>query len=207
LYFDVRKDSLYCDPPSSLVRQAALTVIDEIFQRVSTWFAPILAFTCEEAFIARTGSADSSVHLQTFPATPAEWRNDELAAKWRVIRNARRIVTGALEIERASKRIGSSLEAAPVVYVADDSTRAILASVDFSEVCITSGLTLEAGEGPEGAFRDAEAPGISVAPVRASGVKCARSWRYFDPAFADPEFPEVSPRDARALRELKAKSA
>jgi isoleucyl-tRNA synthetase len=206
-YFDVRKDSLYCDAPSSVTRQAALTVIDEIFQRVSTWFAPILAFTCEEAFIARTGSADSSVHLQTFPATPANWRNDELAAKWRVIRNARRIVTGALEIERASKRIGSSLEATPVVYVADEATRAILASVDFAEVCITSGLTLEAGHGPESAFCDAEAPGFSVVPVRASGVKCARSWRYFDPATADPEFPDVSPRDAKALRELKAKPA
>ncbi|MFZ9500665.1 MAG: isoleucine--tRNA ligase [Beijerinckiaceae bacterium] len=203
-YFDVRKDTLYCDPPTSHARLAALSAIDHIFNRVVTWFSPILAFSCEEAWLARTGSADGSVHLLTFPPTPEDWRDDELAAKWRIVRQARRVVTGALEIERAQKRIGSSLEAAPVVYVSDAQTLETLRSVDFADVCITSGLTLEAGEGPADAFRLDDAPGLAVVPVRASGVKCARSWRYFDPATADPEYPDVTPRDARALREMKA---
>jgi isoleucyl-tRNA synthetase len=203
-YFDVRKDTLYCDPPTSHARLAALTTIDHIFNRVVTWFSPILAFTCEEAWLARTGSSDGSVHLLTFPPTPEDWRDDELAAKWRIVRQARRVVTGALEIERAQKRIGSSLEAAPIVYVSDAQTLETLRSVDFADVCITSGLTLEAGEGPADAFRLDDAPGVAVVPVRASGVKCARSWRYFDPATADPEYPDVTPRDARALREMKA---
>jgi isoleucyl-tRNA synthetase len=202
-YFDVRKDSLYCDPPSSRTRQAALTAVDEIFTRVTRWLAPILAFTCEEAWLARHPSADGSVHIETFPETPANWRDETLAAKWRVIRNVRRVVTGALEIERAQKRIGSALEAAPLVHIVDDATRAVVESVDFAEVCITSGLTIAAGEGPAEAFRLDDAPGIAVTPQRASGVKCARSWRYFDPASADADYPDVTPRDAQALRELK----
>jgi isoleucyl-tRNA synthetase len=204
-YFDVRKDTLYCDPPSSYARLASLTAIEHIFTRVVTWFAPILAFTCEEAWLARTGSQDGSVHLLTFPRTPDVWRDDELAAKWRTIRNVRRVVTGALEIERAQKRIGSSLEAAPIVYVTDPQTLKALRSVDFAAVCIASDLTLMEGEGPADAFRLDDAPGVAVVPARASGVKCARSWRYFDPATADPEYPDVTPRDAKALREIKEK--
>ncbi len=203
-YFDVRKDSLYCDAPSSATRRAALTVIEEIFRRVTTWFAPILSFTCEEAWLARYPSDTGSVHLETFPETPADWRDEALAAKWRAIRNVRRVVTGALEIERAQKRLGSALEAAPHVFIADDETRRMLGTIDFADVCITSGLTLEAGEGPADAFRMDDAPGVAVVSARAGGVKCARSWRYFDPATADPEYPDVTPRDAQALRELKA---
>jgi isoleucyl-tRNA synthetase len=203
-YFDVRKDSLYCDPPSSQTRRAALTAIEEIFRRVVTWFAPILPFTCEEAWLARYPSPDASVHLVTFPQTPADWRDDKLAARWRAIRNVRRVVTGALEIERANKRIGSALEAAPLVFVADADVRKILAEIDFADVCITSGVTVEAGEGPADAFRLDDAPGVAVVPQKAGGVKCARSWRYFDPATAEPDYPDVTPRDAQALRELKA---
>jgi len=132
------------------------------------------------------------------------WRDEELAEKWRLIRRARAVVTGALELERAAKRIGSSLEAAPQVYVVDETLRALLNSTDFAEVCITSGIELRAGDGPADAFRLADAPGIAVVPQRASGVKCARSWKYFDAATADPAFPDVTPRDAQALKELAA---
>ncbi|MFN3889331.1 MAG: isoleucine--tRNA ligase [Beijerinckiaceae bacterium] len=203
-YFDVRKDSLYCDPPSSRTRRAALTAIEDIFHRVVTWLAPILPFTCEEAWLARYPSPDASVHLVTFPETPAAWRDEKLAARWRAIRNVRRVVTGALEIERANKRMGSALEAAPVVHVSDEGVRKILNEIDFADVCITSGITVETGEGPPEAFRLDDAPGVAVVPQRAPGAKCARSWRYFDPSTADPEYPDVTPRDAEALRELKA---
>ena len=204
-YFDIRKDTLYCDPKSSLARRAALTVIDRLFETLSVWLAPILAFTTEEAWLARHGEAPgTSVHLQLFPDIPADWRDEALAAKWDKVRAVRRVVTGALEIERAQKRIGSSLEAAPEVFIADAALLAALDGVDMAEVAITSGIVIRAGEGPAEAFRLAEVAGVAVVPHRAPGVKCARSWKYFDPATADPAYPDVTPRDARALREHAA---
>jgi len=117
----------------------------------------------------------------------------------------RLVVTGAIEIARADKAVGSSLEARPRVFIDDPSYLAALAGVDFAEVCITSDIAIEASApAPAGAFRLAETPGVAVVVERAAGVKCARSWKYFDPATADPEYPDVTPRDARALRELKA---
>jgi isoleucyl-tRNA synthetase len=203
-YFDIRKDTLYCDPPSSVARKSALATIDEIFERVAIWLAPILAFTCEEAWLARHPSEQGSVHMELFPETPRDWRDDALATKWRVIRNVRRVVTGALEIERAAKRIGSSLEAAPVVYIEDAATRAALDGIDFAEICITSDIDLRAGEGPAAAFRLDDVSGVAVAPQRAMGRKCARSWKISPLVGSDPEYPDVTPRDAQALRELKA---
>jgi isoleucyl-tRNA synthetase len=202
-YFDIRKDTLYCDPPSSLKRRAALEAIEQIFRAVNLWLAPVLAFTAEEAWLSRYPSA-VSVHLETFPEIPAFWRDDALSRKWERIRRVRSVVTGALEIERAQKRIGSSLEAAPRVFVADQDLRSILETVDFAEICITSDITVEAGEGPAEAFRLDEVAGVAVLPLQAKGRKCARSWKISEDVGADPEFPDVSLRDAKALRELHA---
>ena len=203
-YFDIRKDTLYCDAPSSVTRKSALTAIDIICDAILKWFAPILVFTSEEAWLDARPNAEPSIHLTTFPSGLASWRDDALAETWRAIRRARSVVTGALELERAAKRIGSSLEAAPQVYVTDAALLATLGNVDLAEVCITSGIELIEGEGPAEAFRLADVPGVAVVPQRASGVKCARSWKYFDPATADPAFPDVTARDAQALRELRA---
>ncbi len=200
-YFDIRKDALYCEPPSSMKRKAALAVIERIFRCVTTWLAPILVFTAEEAWIARYPNA-ASVHVETFPDIPSHWRDEALAKKWEGVRAIRAVVTGALEIERAQKRIGSSLEAAPIVHISDGHLRAALDGVDFAEICIVSDIAIETGEGPGEAFRLPEVPGVAVVPRRAPGVKCARSWKYFDPATADPDYPDVTPRDAQALREL-----
>jgi len=79
-----------------------------------------------------------------------------------------------------------------------------LNGVDFAEICIVSDITIESVPAPDDAFRLNEVAGVAVAPRRASGEKCARSWRYFDPATASPDFPTVTPRDAEALRELQA---
>jgi isoleucyl-tRNA synthetase len=202
-YFDIRKDTLYCEPPSSVKRKASLAVIEHIFRCVTTWLAPILVFTAEEAWLARYPDA-TSVHVESFPDIPSHWRDDVLAKKWEGVRAIRSVVTGALEIERAQKRIGSSLEAAPVVFIADGALRMDLDGVDFAEICIVSDITIETGEGPADAFRLPEVKGVAVVPQRAPGVKCARSWKYFDPATAEADYPDVTPRDARALRELKA---
>jgi isoleucyl-tRNA synthetase len=201
-YFDIRKDTLYCEPPSSEKRRAALEAIEQIFRCVTLWLAPVLVFTSEEAWLARYPEA-VSVHLESFPIISSSWRDEALAEKWEQIRRVRSVVTGALEIERAQKRIGSSLEAAPTVFVADAGFRAVLGTIDFAEVCITSSIAIEAGEGPIGAFRLSGTPGVAVLPALAEGRKCARSWKISPLVGSDPEFPDVSPRDARALRELR----
>jgi isoleucyl-tRNA synthetase len=203
-YFDIRKDTLYCDPISSVARQACLTVIDHLFDATAVWLAPMLPFTAEEAWLARTGSADGSVHLELFPDIPSSWRNEALAEKWEKVRRIRRVVTGALEIERAQKRIGSSLEAAPVVYVADPDLFAALLDVDIAEISITSAATLVKGEGPPQAFRLEEVKGVAVTVGLAEGRKCARSWKILPTVGSDPDYPDVSPRDAQALREWDA---
>jgi isoleucyl-tRNA synthetase len=200
-YFDIRKDALYCDPISSVTRRAALTVLEQLFRCTVTWLAPMLCFTAEEAWLARYPSEDGSVHLERFPDVPAAWRDDALAEKWRKVRQVRRVVTGALELERAAKRIGSSLEAAPVVYVADGELFIALLDVDLAEVCITSAATLVEGEGPPQAFRLDEVAGVAVVPGLAEGRKCARSWKISAAVGSDPQYPDVTPRDAQALRE------
>ena len=202
-YFDVRKDTLYCDAPSSLRRRAALAVIRKIFDCTVTWLAPMLPFTTEEAWLSLKPDA-VSVHLEQFPAIPSEWKNEALAEKWGAIRKVRSVVTGALEIERKDKRIGSSLEAAPVVYVTDAALLKALEGQDFEEICITSGISIVSGEGPETAFRLAEVSGVAVDPKLAEGVKCARSWRVTTDVGSDPAWPDVSARDAAALHELTA---
>ncbi len=206
-YFDVRKDALYCEPPSSQTRKAALTAIDELFRATTIWLAPILSFTAEEAWISRYPSADGSVHLQTFPNLPAAWRNPELAHRWDRIRRVRRVVTGALELERAAKRVGSSLEAAPVVYVTDPALLAALDGIDFAQVCITSDIELSAAAIPEAAFVLPDVAGVGVVPIRAKGRKCARSWRYTEDVGSDQAYPDLSARDAAAMREIDAVGA
>lgn len=203
-YFDIRKDALYCEPISSEMRKACLTVLDHIFRCLTTWLAPILCFTAEEVWLSRFGDGADSVHLQTFPKIPANWQNSALAEKWEKIRDVRRVVTGALEIERVQKRIGSSLEAAPTVHVADNNLFAALQGVDLAEICITSGAKIVAGEGPADAFRLHDVPGIAVEPKRAEGKKCARSWKISPLIGSDKEYPDVTPRDAQALREFYA---
>ncbi|MFG1284336.1 isoleucine--tRNA ligase [Xanthobacter autotrophicus] len=206
-YFDIRKDALYCDPLSSVTRRACLTVLDAVFARLITWLAPILPFTCEEAYIARTGDEEGSVHLLGFPDTPADWRDDALAEKWRQVRVIRRVVLGALEVERAAKRMGSSLEAAPEVYVSDSALADALDGLDLAEITITSAANLIRSEGPADAFRLPDVPGVAVVPVRAEGRKCARSWKISAEVGTDPQFPDVTPRDADALREFYAAQA
>jgi isoleucyl-tRNA synthetase len=200
-YFDIRKDALYCDPYSSATRKACLTVLDHLFRCTVVWLAPMLCFTAEESWASRYGAAAKSVHLELFPEVPAAWRDDKLADKWRKVRTVRRVITGALEIERAQKRIGSSLEAHPIVLITDEDLFEAVLDVDLAEVCITSALTLRNVGSSEGVFSLPDVPGVAVIPNLAEGTKCARSWKILTTIGADPDYPDVSPRDAKALRE------
>jgi isoleucyl-tRNA synthetase len=197
-YLDVRKDTLYCDAPNSFRRRATRTVLDETFSRLTAWLAPIMPFTAEEAWLTRFPDS-VSIHLRTFPETPDAWEDSFAGEEVAKLREARAVVTGALEVARRDKVIGAALEAAPRVFVKDDALRASLQGVDFAELCITSGITIVDGDGPADAFRLPETAGVAVVIEKAPGVKCARSWKYFDPATADPRYPDITPRDAQAV--------
>jgi isoleucyl-tRNA synthetase len=219
-YFDIRKDTLYCEPLSSVTRRASLTTIEHLFRCVTLWLAPILVFTAEEAWLERypeTKAANGSVHVEAFPDVPKAWRDEALAARWDTFRDVRRVVTGALELERAAKNIGSSLEAAPHVFIEDDRVMQLLreefldteqgfADIEqgFADICITSALTLNTGKAPEGAFTLPDVKGVGVVFAKAEGLKCARSWRIRTDIGADLSYPDVSLRDAKALREWDA---
>ena len=206
-YFDIRKDTLYCEAPSSVKRRAALTVIDRLCDAILKWLAPILSFTADEAYALYRPGEEASIHLASFAKIPREWRDENLAAKWDRVREVRGAVTAALELERAAKRIGSSLEAAPIVYVDDADLMSGLEGVDMAEVCITSGIEVIAGPLPEGAVVASDAKSVGVIPKRAEGKKCARSWRITKDVGSDPAYPDLSARDAAAMREIDGLAA
>ncbi len=174
-YFDIRKDALYCDG-DTLRRRSARTVLSLLHERLTTWLAPILPFTMEEVWLERHPGEDSSVHLQDFPAPRPGWRDDALAAKWARIRTVRRAVTGALEVARRDKIIGSSLEAAPIVHV-DPETGALLGETSFEDICLTSGIVVTDTPPPADAWRPEDGDGIAIVFAHAEGGKCQRCWK------------------------------
>ena len=189
-YFDVRKDALYCDKPSSLRRRSVRTVMDRVLSCLTAWLAPVLCFTAEEAWLHRGGAvADDgaeSVHLRVFPAVPSAWRDDALAAKWEKIRRVRSVVTNSLERSREAKKIGASLQAAPVVYMDDRpenfEARSAIESVDFAELCITSQLEISNfGSQHERQVENTHSlpdhPGVVVEVTLAKGTRCERCWK------------------------------
>jgi isoleucyl-tRNA synthetase len=198
LFFDIRRDSLYCDRPDSLRRRAARTVMDAVFERLTAWLGPLIPFTMEEAWLTRFPTAHSNA-LRVIPTTPAEWRNDAEAARWAKVLQVTSVVTGALEIERREKRMGAALEAAPRVHIADPALIAAFEGLDAAEVFRTSQATLVPGEGPAGAFRLPDVKAVAVEPLRAQGRKCARSWRILPEVGSDPRYPDLSLRDADAV--------
>jgi isoleucyl-tRNA synthetase len=180
-YFDIRKDRLYCDAPQDLRRRALRTVLDRCFECLVRWLAPVVPFTAEEAWLARHGDEPgASVHLEHFLALPTAWYDAALGERWSLLRDLRRVVTGAIERERGAKRLGSSLEAAIEVFVPEGLADR-LRRVDLAELCITSSATVRIGPVPEEAFTLPEiAPEIAEVGARvtpAPGQRCERCWR------------------------------
>ncbi|MCE9507353.1 MAG: isoleucine--tRNA ligase [Alphaproteobacteria bacterium] len=211
-YFDICKDALYCEAKDSAKRRAILTVLDQVFNYLAHWLSPVLSFTAEEAWLAYKGvgmdDLKESIHLSQLPAAPAEWNHPALEEKWQKIMAVRGVVTGALEIKRAEKVIGASLEAAPKVYIADTALAQILKGIDLADVCITSGIQLAEGPAPAGAFALAEVAGVAVMVEKASGAKCERCWKYTDDVGAVAQHPAVCARCAAVVQqELKSAAA
>ncbi len=201
-YFDIRKDRLYCDVPESFERRAARTVMAELYDFLVTRLAPYLSFTCEEAWDFRPKGVFEeapSIHIRTYSSVPTEWRNEDLESKWEKILAVRNVVLGALEPQRAAKVIGASLEAAPKIFVNADYADA-LNGIDMAEVCITSQASIEKGDAPADAFKDVKVEGVAVLFAKANGKKCARSWKVLPEVGSDKDYPDLTLRDADAVR-------
>jgi isoleucyl-tRNA synthetase len=197
-YFDMRKDSLYCDRRNNTISRGARTVLDELFSCLTAWLAPIICFTAEEAWLARYPAEEGSVHLRQFPEIPATWRDDALAAKWEKIRELRRVVTGALEVERAAKRIGSSLQASPVIFASAEYLAAIR-DIDLAELCITSGARIGDGDNPVDGFSLDDVVGVTVLPGQAEGQKCERCWKILPDVGSVAAHDDLCPRCSDAV--------
>ncbi len=202
-YFDIRKDSLYCDGKNNPARLACLSVLNQIFDCLSAWFAPILCFTAEEAWLMRTGDdMENSVHLRQYPEIPNDWHNDEIDQKWNKIRNIRKVITGALEIERTERRIGSSLQANPTVYLSSE-LAALVNDVDLAEIAITSDIKITTDTAPDDAFKIKDISGVSVVAIIADGKKCERCWKILPEVGENKKYPEICHRCADALDALQ----
>ncbi len=180
-YFDIRKDALYCDAKDSLRRRATRTVLDALHRHLTTWLAPVLVFTAEEAWLARFPGEAESVHLQDWPVVPGEWRDEALAEKWARVRTLRSEVTAVLEVARKEGTIGASLQAAPLLTLPAADV-ALLPAAGWAEICITSGLELSAGEALAAVF--------AVAP----GTKCDRCWKVLPEVGASAAHPTLCRR-------------
>ena len=203
-YFDVRKDSLYCDRLDNVRRRAARTVLDILFDCLTAWLAPFICFSAEEAWLARHPDRvpGNSVHLRSFPDIPDTWRDEELAEKWNYLRDVRRVVTGALEKERAEKRIGSGLQAAPVVH-APAETIALFDGIDAAELFITSGVSFTTEIAPPEAFILKEIRDIAVVSELALGDKCERCYQLSEEVGSNKDYPNVCNRCADATEHFQ----
>jgi isoleucyl-tRNA synthetase len=175
-YFEIRKDTLYCDDKSSKARRACRTVMDAVFNRLTAWLAPILCFTAEEAWQSRHSDIENSVHLRCYDPIPTEWHDNDVAERWSQIRRVRQVVMSALESARNDGRIGASLQAAPTVYVSEDMLRAF-AGQDAASLFITSSAILTTDTAPADAFRLEAINDVAVGFSLAEGEKCARCWK------------------------------
>ena len=175
-YFEIRKDTLYCDDLKSTARLACLNVMNEVFNRLTAWLAPILCFTAEEAWQSRHADIWNSVHLRSYDQIPSEWYNSDVAQKWTQIRRVRQVVMSALETARNEGKIGSSLQAAPMVYISDDTLLAFEGQ-DVASLFITSAANLTASVAPDEAFQLEGINDVAVDFAMAEGKKCARCWK------------------------------
>ena len=178
-YFDIRKDTLYCDNFSSKKRQACINLLGLILDILLKWFAPILSFTTEEIFQIINHGQNSSIHLQTFPRIPASWKNEELFEKWEKFKIIRKVVNAAIEVKRSNKDIGSSLEADVEIYLKEDYLK-IVKDFDLAENFITSKAAAKQFiKEDKNFFKLDEVENINVLVKKAEGKKCSRCWKIF----------------------------
>jgi len=177
-YFDIRKDSLYCDDLLSKKRSACINLLSLILDMLLKWFAPILSFTTEEIFQIINKEKNSSIHLENFPKIPDRWENKKLFEKWEKFKTVKKVVNAAMEIKRSSKDIGSSLEADIKIYLGEEYLN-LAKDLNLSEYFITSKAELKKMSDDKNLFKLDEIENIKVLVKKAEGEKCSRCWKIF----------------------------
>ena len=183
-YLDIIKDRLYCEEKDGLKRRSAQTALFLILDSMTRMFAPILAFTCDEIWLAMPHrSTDDArnilLNVMHEPFT-AYALPEETMARWDHLISLRDDVNGVLEAARADKRIGKPLDAAVVLSAADTASKELLdevSSMDLSDLFIVS-KCLIGGDVPVGAVEGTGTrnSGLRISAFEAPGVKCPRCW-------------------------------
>jgi isoleucyl-tRNA synthetase len=168
-YFDIRKDALYCDSAESKKRKSTIKFLNIILEILLKWFAPVLSFTTEEIYTLLKIDIKGSIHLEKFPVISAKWNNKDLSDKWTELIRIRDKCNSSIELKRASKEIGSSLEANLTIHL-NEKLIELVKGTDFSELCITSGAKIEK-------INESDSEAIVVKTIKAEGQKCPVCWK------------------------------
>ena len=171
-YFDIRKDVLYCDPTDSIKRKSTIKFLNIVLEILLRWFAPILSFTSEEIYLLIKTDTNKSIHLEKFSDIPSKWYNNNLSNKWIELIKIRETCNSSIELKRASKEIGSSLEANLTINLSDKLIE-LTKGIDFSELCITSGAIIEKMTNNE----KNQSETVIVKTIKAEGQKCPICWK------------------------------
>ena len=177
-YFDIRKDILYCDDISSTRRQACIHLLGLILDLLLKWFAPILSFTTEEIYQILNKEKNSSIHLQNFPKIPVSWKNEYLFEKWNKFKIIKKVVNAAIEEKRATKDVGSSLEADVQIYLNEENLK-VVEGFNLPENFITSKAVAKEMINDNNLFKLNSDENIKVLVQKATGAKCPRCWKIF----------------------------
>ena len=180
-YFDIRKDTLYCDDIESPQRQACIDLLNLVLDMLLKWFAPILSFTTEEIFQITNRGKNSSIHLETFPNIPSTWENEKLFQKWNKLKIIRNVANAAIEIKRSSKEIGSSLEADVQIYLGEEYLK-LVKDVNLSEYFITSKANAKPIINDNKLFKLDNEDNVKILVTKAKGKKCSRCWKILEKA-------------------------
>ena len=168
-YFDIRKDVLYCDSTESKKRKSTIKFLNIVLEILMNWFAPVLSFTTEEIYTLLKIDSKGSIHLEKFPVIPTKWNNKDLYDKWAELIKIREECNSSIELKRASKEIGSSLEANLIIHLNEKLIK-LSKGTNFSELCITSGAKIEK-------TNENNSEGIVVKTTKAEGQKCPVCWK------------------------------
>ena len=174
-YFDIRKDSLYCDGKDSLKRRSVSTCLHILFDFLSKWFSPIISFTSEEAWQSRHQDNSTSILSQIITEKDFTYSYSNLEKSFDELKRVRKSVTAALEIKRNEKLIGSSLQAKAIIYIPSE-IKQILSTLDLAEMCIVSGVEIKDIAEKTPSSMNFEEEDIFVDISLAEGDKCQRCW-------------------------------
>ena len=164
-YFDIRKDVLYCDGPNSKKRKNCVIVLNIILESLLKWFAPILVFTSEEIY-SLINNKNESIHEKDFVKIPDNWQNSKLDEKWSNLFKIKQEANIAIEEKRASKEIGSSLDAEIKLILKKEKFN-LLNDLDLAEYFIVSKAEKEISNSDK----------IKIQVNKAKGNKCERCWK------------------------------